>query len=181
MDRKLIDYLPEVLKDIREFELIMSSEQQEIENLWKNLNRYVDNSFIISQDEKTVEKWEKLLDIRAKDNDSLELRNLRISSIFNEQIPYTVRSFRRMLTALVGNEREFKLSISRDRVDVKLALGSRELVKEVDKLLDRIVPLNMFISLGLLYASYKGLKRFTHKELKGHTYLGIRNLDLREE
>ena len=46
MERKLIDYLPYVIRDYAEFQGIMGSEQPEIEKAWNTTDDLLDNQFI---------------------------------------------------------------------------------------------------------------------------------------
>ena len=43
MERKLIDYLPYVIRDYAEFQGIMGSEQPEIEKAWNTTDDLLDN------------------------------------------------------------------------------------------------------------------------------------------
>ena len=46
MERKLIDYLPYVIRDYAEFQGITGSEQPEIEKAWNTTDDLLDNQFI---------------------------------------------------------------------------------------------------------------------------------------
>ena len=60
MDRKLIDYLPDILKNVTEFNQMMYAEQPELELFWSKGNSYLNNAFILSQDVDTAARWEKI-------------------------------------------------------------------------------------------------------------------------
>ena len=91
MDRKLINYLPDILKNIEEFDRLMQSEQPEVEWLWSEADKYIDNSFVLTQDESTASRWERILHITSKDTDELDVRNFRIRSVMQGKLPYTFR------------------------------------------------------------------------------------------
>ncbi len=60
-DRPLIDYLPMVLKNVREFQLIIETEQPEIFKLFEAIQLVLDNQFVLSSTEYGVKRWEKML------------------------------------------------------------------------------------------------------------------------
>lgn len=57
---------------------------------------------------------------------------------------------------------------------VRVALTSRNVLSDVAKLLDRVVPSNLLIDLSLLYNKNNQLSKFTHEELKKYTHIQLR-------
>ena len=57
----LIDWLPRYLQEYREIKEIMSTENPEIEYLYKEIDITMDNQFIHTCNEKGIERFEKLL------------------------------------------------------------------------------------------------------------------------
>ena len=51
MDRKLIEYLPEFLREFREMKFLTDKEQVQAERLWKTLESIWQNQFIETLDE----------------------------------------------------------------------------------------------------------------------------------
>ena len=78
MERKLIDYLPYVIRDYAEFQGIMGSEQPEVEKAWNTTDDLLDNQFIPTAGNMGLSRWEKILGITPKGTDSLEDRRFRI-------------------------------------------------------------------------------------------------------
>lgn len=60
MERKLIDYLPYVIRDYAEFQGIMGSEQPEIEKAWNTTDDLLDNQFIPTAGNMGLSRWEKI-------------------------------------------------------------------------------------------------------------------------
>lgn len=181
MDRKLINYLPDILKNIEEFDQLMQSEQPEVEWLWSEADKYIDNSFVLTQDESTASRWERILHITSKDTDELDVRNFRILSVMQGKLPYTFRVLYKNLLAMVKNEKDFKLEIDNDKYSVKItvALSSSELKEEIEKLADRIVPANMLLSVSLWYTTHRMLEKKTYGSLETYTHEELTRLDLR--
>ena len=83
MERKLIDYLPYVIRDYAEFQGIMGSEQPEIEKAWDNTDDLLDNQFIPTAGNMGLSRWEQVLDITPNGTDTLEDRRFRILTRIN--------------------------------------------------------------------------------------------------
>ncbi len=71
MDRKLINYLPPVLRDVTEFKAINDANEPEISLAWDGLDRVMANQFLDDADERGVSVWEQELKIHPKDTDTL--------------------------------------------------------------------------------------------------------------
>ena len=175
MDRKLIDYLPDILKNVTEFNQMMSAEQPEIELFWNKGSNYLNNSFVLSQDSDSAARWEKILKISSKDTDELDVRNLRILGVMQGRLPYTYRTFYRSLLAMVGSEKDFKLNVDMEnyKVSIVVALSSKELKEEIERLA------NMELEVLLWYVTHRMLEKKTHGELEQYTHEQMTELDLR--
>ena len=104
MERKLIDYLPYVIRDYAEFQGIMGSEQPEIEKAWNTTDDLLDNQFIPTAGNMGLSRREKILGITPKGTDSLEDRRFRILTRINEELPYTLPQLRNILETLCGSQ-----------------------------------------------------------------------------
>ena len=178
MDRKIIDYLPPVMQEYEEIEQICNAEQFSKEKLWQNLEKTFNECHIATQSKKGAERWEKTLGIVPKNTDSLEVRNLRILAKLHEDLPYTYRTFKRMLSGLTGGEDAYILTIDNDlySVSIKVALKSKELMHEIDVLADRVVPAHMILITELMYNTHRMIHdaNKTHADLSNYTHKQIR-------
>lgn len=183
MDRELINYLPEFLREIQEFKAIAKAEQPEFEKAWAEKDQIIENAFILTQDEASAKRWESKLGITPGANETLSDRNFRILARAQESLPFTERTFRKMLLALVNSENEFDLTIDSDNysVEIIIALTSSEKLAEVKALAERIVPANMLLTVDLMYATHGMLSRMTHGEMHGYTHEQLKLLDFRQE
>ena len=102
MDRKLIDYLPPVLREVLELKAINAANEPEIELAWDAVALLMANQFLDTADERGVAVWEKELKIFPKDTDTLEARKARIKAMWNLETPYTVPWLRKWLTSVCG-------------------------------------------------------------------------------
>lgn len=69
MDRKLINYLPYVVRDYAEFQGITGAEQPEFENAWAAVDDLLNNQFIKTAGNLGLSRWEKILGITPKGTD----------------------------------------------------------------------------------------------------------------
>ena len=80
MDRRLLDYLPPVLREVLEFQAINEANEPEISLAWDALALVLANQFLDTADSSGVSVWEKELRIFPKDTDTLEVRKARIKA-----------------------------------------------------------------------------------------------------
>lgn len=176
MIRRLIDYLPPVIRDVREFRAIMNDgEQAEIAELWDAVEAAFNDQFISEATENGIERWEKILGISPKGTDTLDARRFRILSRLNEQLPYTLPVLEDILRSLCG-ENGYSLEVQNElyTLKVKVALVAKSNVDDVDVLLRRFAPANMVIELSLKYNKWQKLKELAWGGLKTLTWKDIK-------
>ena len=150
MDRKLINYLPDYIKDIREYRAILGTEQNEFENLWRYLEYALRESFISTSENYGLGRWEKMLGIEPKASETIDERRFRILSQISSQLPYTYRQLEIMLENLCGKGR-FEIDLRPNEYSIKVALhmDSKNNLRAVQKLLTEIIPANMMMSTSI--------------------------------
>ena len=82
---------------------------------------------------------------------------------------------------MVNSERDFKLSVDVDKqsVSIVVALSSKELKDEIEKLAEKMVPANMMLEVLLWYTTHRMLEIKTHGALEQYTHEQMTELDLR--
>lgn len=100
----LLEYLPPVLKDVREMAAVAQAENPELSRLWEALDQALDDQFLSSASRYGVARWEKILGLSPKGSDSLETRKTRILLRLGERLPYTLSVLRAWLEAACGPE-----------------------------------------------------------------------------
>lgn len=104
LDRKLINYLPEVLRNYREFQKTFEAEEPEFENLQDELSKVLNDLFVEDATERGVKRWENILGIVSKPSENLEDRKFKILSKLVKKLPYTYRRLEQLLGALCGED-----------------------------------------------------------------------------
>lgn len=178
MDRHLIDYLPPILRGVREYIYLFTTEQNEIETLWNAVDDAFSDQFIADATVNGVKRWEKILGIKPKVTDRLEDRKFRILARLSEQLPFTLKTLEQQLISLCG-EGNFKIEVDNQNylVIVRLALTSQEVLNNLAALLNRIVPANMVIDLKFKYNKHSMFtdKAYSHYQLRSYTHNQLRN------
>ena len=179
MERKLINYIPYVVRDYDAFKGIMESEQPEFERVWNCADDLLDNQFISTAGNIGLARWEKILAINPKETDTLEDRRFRILTRINEELPYTFSQLRNILETICGADNYYI-----DMVEgtylliVKIGLSAQNNFNDVQALLNRVVPQNMAVSLIQLYNPHSELENFTHGQLAAYTHDQLRKEEM---
>lgn len=175
MDRQLIDYLPPVLAGTKEMAAIMASEQPEVEALWDTLRVVLDAGFVQTAGSKGLSRWEKIIGIRPKGTDTLDVRRIRIITRMNERLPYTMRVLCQMLTAICGPD-GYRVRLFADKYTlwVRVSLHHLESYEDVRSMLSRVLPANIYLDLSPDYNIYRDLLPYTFRQLSGYTYRQLR-------
>ena len=103
INRKLIDYLPPVLRSVMEYMAITDAQQPEIERAWDALNLVMDNQFIDTATEEGVAVWERELNITPLNTETLEERKQRIKTAWTYGVVYTYNWLVNWLKTSGGN------------------------------------------------------------------------------
>lgn len=176
MQRKLIDYLPSVLKELEEFKQIMTVEQKQVDELWNIIYTILDEAFVDTAESIGLKRWETILNITPLDTDSVEVRRMRIHGRMLEDAPYTWNSFKQMLSGLCGEDRyTLELKSKEYTLVIKVALASKKLKDEVVKMAERVVPANLILDIDLMYNTYEMLKQITWEQATEKTYQKLRD------
>lgn len=157
MERKLIEYLPHVVRTYDIFQGIAEGEQPAFDMAWYNTDTLRDEQYIFSAEDIGLRRWERMLGILPKDTDTVEYRRDRIISRLNEELPYTLKQLRKMLDALCGKE-NYTLNLYEYTLTVKVAVVAKRRFLDVVSLLERITPQNIFLDVQQQYNTWGEVK-----------------------
>lgn len=176
-ERKLIDYLPHILRDVREYKTILNDgEESEVSDLWGCLENALNDQFIQDATENGIARWERILNITPKANWTLDERRFEVLTKVNEQIPFTITSLKDHLNALCGEDGySVELDAKTFTLYVEIALAEQNKYNAVVTLLNRIVPANMVIDVSIKYNKNYLLERWTHQGLTAYTHEELRS------
>lgn len=170
----VLDYLPKVVRTIKEFEVLGDAENPEINNLWLDNQIVLNNQFINTLDEQGCTRWEKMLDITPKGTATVEDRRLAILARINAALPYTYRQLENFLRNICNNDYTLTLDNANYKLTVLLNLSKRNQFDEVSNLLARVIPANIVFEVGLKYNQYKTIRPYKYELLSDYTFHEIR-------
>lgn len=103
MSERMLQYLPEFYREIKEFAEIDQTESVEFDDLETAIQRAFDNRFVMTSDAEAVKRREKMLGIQADPTtETLEFRRKRLINRYSTKPPFTKRYLQEHLDALVG-------------------------------------------------------------------------------
>lgn len=144
LDRKLINYLPEVLRNFREFREIFETEEPELLKVQEELLKVLNDFFIEDATERGIKRWEKILKIIPKGTDSLEDRKFRITTYITRRLPFTLRILEQLLETLCGkNNYEIELRHNDYEIEVRINLADNNNIMDILSLLEIVIPANL--------------------------------------
>lgn len=157
MNRKLNDYLPPVLREIRELKEINEAVEPELSLAWDACALLLANLFLESATDLGVGIWERELKMLPKDTDSLEARKARIKAKWNLDVPYSIPWLKNWLSGLCGTM-GYEVSVSDYTIDVQLDYDilpdADNLAKEILETLLAVRPANMRVIMTAFLQSY---------------------------
>lgn len=174
----LKELLPAYLQEFRELAEIMDTETPELELLEKGHNQIVDNRYIVSCDEDGIARYEKLLDLRPKADDSLADRIFRCITRWNISIPYNYAMLERKLRELCGNEYSLHMDAAAQKVTIKIGIARKSQYDTALKILDEIIPYNLLLDVSILYNQHKLLAGYPYIILSQFTHWELKNMDI---
>ena len=169
------EYFPDVLKDVREFNVLDEAETPELKSLYECIAEVLDNGFIETAKEKGVARAEKIVGLSPRATDTIEERKFNLIAKYNEDLPYTVKKLHELLAVLCG-EKGYHLEINNNEfmLTVKVELTSKKSKTSVEELLERVAPANMVLYVTLMYNQHKTVGKLTNEELRKYTHNGVR-------
>ena len=150
MERKLVDYLPTVVRGYEEFQAIVAAQQPELERAWEQADRLLDDQFLSTAGEVGLSRWEKILGITPKGTESLDDRRFRVQARLNERLPYTLLRLREILDTLCGVGGSTAM-VQDYTLTVRVALTAKGNYTDVASLLERVAPENLVIDFSRLF------------------------------
>lgn len=173
---KLIDYLPQVLKEIYEFKILCDRGDESLIELKASIDNIIKEMFVYTAENEGLARLEKILNITPAADDTVDFRRFRILTKLNGDN----RNLIEKIETLVGEDFTIDYYWRESRLVVKLPLRNKKYLEAVRDMLEKTVPLNVIIDAVLKYNTYGTVKSkgLTYGEWKSK---GITYKQLREE
>lgn len=182
---KLINYLPEFLRDIREYKALTTMEDYEINLLWQGVEEAFNNQTVDTATEYGISRLEKIMNINPKSM-NMDERKTEIKTQLGQQLPYTEHTLRNTLNEFCGpriskhNEilDGYKLEILPEEYMLKvlISLWNKSKKNVIDAMIRQMCPANMLCMVDIKYNTYGDLQKFelSYEQLGKLTYKQIR-------
>ena len=133
------------------------------------------DQFIESLTDNGCKRWEKILDIKPRDTDTLQVRRFRIKARINEDLPYTWRALERVLDTMCGKG-AYAMTLYNEeyRLVILLELTVKKLFDEVEQSVKRMIPANLILDVRLRYNTWGQVKVLTWGDLKNRTWKDVK-------
>lgn len=144
-DRQLLSYLPAILQDVKEMQIIMDMEERQFLQLQDGINRYLDDQFVMTASETALRQREAELRIQAdRATESLEFRRKRIVNRYSMKAPFTERYLQARIDYLFGVGRgKVEVDIQNFILRIYASLVDASLFKEAQDTIEQIKPANL--------------------------------------
>lgn len=172
----ILEYLPEVFRDIAEIKAHAAAEKPELEALWAAVDNAYNDQFLYTMSENGISRWEKMIGITPMGTDTVEDRRFRVINRLNAQLPYSYKMLEAHLIQMCG-EKGYIMSYNKDTftLTIKIALTSKKQFDEILELINDMIPLNVILDYDLMYNKHNALNGYTYAELSAYTHGTLRN------
>lgn len=149
---RLLDHLPVDYRRIREFRELSGTVSTEYDAVDRAFERVENDQFITSSSEAAIARKEKPYGIVPDLTvETLAFRKRRLLSRMQENVPYTVEYLRELLDNLLGGHlTEIELDTVLLEMEALVYVESASFYQEVEKMMERIVPLNIDLTVAVL-------------------------------
>lgn len=173
-DRKLTGWLPPVLRQAREYRVLLDGAgQPETDRLWASVDRLWAEQFIETSGARGLERWEGMM--RLPPAGPLEERRRAIILRLRETPRFTEDTLRTVLTELCGPGR-FTSVTDAERLTLTVRLARRSPMEAVGAMLARRLPANIAVDLGWHTATHRSLNNYRHGQLAGNTHEQLKEM-----
>ena len=151
-DIDITRYQPATVNDYLEFIEIGKVENTNFNRVRLNLLQLFSMRFVHDTDEIGIARWEKMLKLKRRASDDLEIRRMRVLAKINNKLPYTWRTLHQLMTSFYG-EGNYQIDLDPQEYVLELLIPSEHnYYRELLDILEPMVPLNiyMIIAEGIL-------------------------------
>lgn len=134
---------PVIIREIPDIVQIYRTNDRQITELDAAMEKLENNILPDTMSQEMLEKWEKLLKLFPRPDDSLDDRRMSVKRKILERLPYSYRVIRRRLKELCENGFRFWISDDRTEIEVTTSISSERQMEIIEELLENLLPLNV--------------------------------------
>ncbi len=146
---KLIEYLPDFLRNIKEFREITNTEEISINTLKDEINKVLQEIVINTASSYGLERYEKIFQIKNDTNDVTQ-RRFKLLSKINNRVPYSYNWLVEKLDTTLGKG-NYILNIDCNKYSIKIEVAYlfQDVAEILNKDLREQLPANLIIVVNL--------------------------------
>lgn len=152
MNKKLIDFLPPCISEVKEFEEIMDAENITVEQIEEKQKDILYENFLDTTTAYGIKKYEVMFKISPDIlNEDLDFRRLRLKSRKLDRVPFTYKFLCNKLESLFGKE-SYKLKLDNNiyTLNIEVNTFNWSLFSEIIDNFRYIIPCNMVLHSALV-------------------------------
>ena len=167
---RIVEYFPAVMSKSEHMRNLANAEDLGLSLLKNNYDEIFKNLYVETATVDGIERYEQMLGILHKLDDSLEDRRVAILAKLNTRLPYTRRVLIQFFNNLVGADGyTLRIDYGRRMIFLKIELSRKNQVAAIARMLRQVLPANMMFDIKLKYNQVYMLKVFKPDELKTYT------------
>jgi len=165
MSERILQYLPDFYREIRDFTEIGRTESAELDDLETAIQRAFDDQFVMTASADAVKRRERMLGIQADPaTESLEFRRKRLVNRYSMKPPFTLRYLQEHLDALVGPGMTIvSVDVQNFILYVTTNIENASVFREVIHTIETVKPANMVYQQNTSLQSTIGLEEHIAK------------------
>lgn len=143
---ELLNYWPQYIRELTEFQQIAAGEQPEIENAAQDIRNAPQDFFLVSLSDYGASRWEAILGLDVAPNDTLDVRRQRILTAYLDQLPYTYRSLLKYLSMISPS---FSVNLNNEAYElyIRIVLSGYKQRDALAAVLGRMIPANLVLKM----------------------------------
>lgn len=145
MAERIMAYLPDYYREIKDFAEIGQTESVELDDLESAIQQVFNDQFVMTASVEAVRRRERMLGIQADtQTESLEFRRKRLVNRYSTKPPFTLRYLQEQLDALVGPGMTIvSVDVQNFILYVTTNIENANVFKEVQHTIETIKPANL--------------------------------------
>ena len=165
----------EAVKGIPDLDQFNDAVDAQIEKINTEVTRLDEDNFFDNTSEERIERWEKILKLTPRADDTLEERRFAVHSRVIDKLPYTFSVVKRELNALApGSVFTREQSENGMTATIVLMLSSISKIADVNTLLDKKLPLDVVYEIIVLFNTWSKYAEDTWGDVSSMTWNDMR-------
>ena len=142
---RILGYLPDFYRGIRDFAELDRTESAELDELAAAVERLLDDQFVLTAGADAIKRRERMLGIQADPaSETLEFRRARIINRYSTKPPFTLGYLQEQLDRLVGPGRTLaEVDAQQYLLTITTAIEDAAIFREVEHTVKLILPANL--------------------------------------